>query len=87
MHRRLVELLRRRADLLEETRAMFDRLGRNNPMLRWSMLYALSDIIDERAPEFLTDVALSPLPEGDPKHCQSVRDTEVLVHTMAIEAL
>lgn len=86
-HRRLGELLRSRPDLVDEARDLYDRLGRKDPMSRWSLLYALSDIFDERAAEFLTTVALSPLPEEDPKHCQSVRDTEVLVQTMAIEAL
>jgi hypothetical protein len=85
-HQHLIELLRSRADLVDEARQMYDRLGKDS-MFRWSLLYAFSDIVDESAAEFLTAIALSPLPEQDPKHCQSVRDTETLVRTMAIEAL
>jgi hypothetical protein len=87
VRRRLDELLHSRADLVDETRVMFGRLGRNDPMLRWTVLYALSEVLDERAAEFLAGVALSPLPDDDPRACETVRDSEVLVHTMAIEAL
>jgi hypothetical protein len=51
-------------------------------------LYVLGDVGDEHAAEFLVAAALNPVPDARPDAgCESDRDMEILVSTMAVHAL
>jgi hypothetical protein len=56
--------------------------------LRWSALHVAGDVGDESAAELLLRSAVESLPE--PKEnagCETMRDSELLIRTMAVEAL
>ena len=56
--------------------------------LRWNLLYVVGDVGDESAVDFLVDTALTTLPEvRENLGCETDRDMEILVSTMAIHAL
>ncbi len=60
--------------------------GADHPM-RWSLLYVLGDVADLSAADFLVDLAVSKLPENQTQCCEGPRDSELLIRTMAVEAL
>lgn len=86
---RVVEILRRCSDdLLETVSGLFRQVKSGDSSLRWNLLYVLGDAADGSAADFLVQVALKPLPEvKEDAGCESDRDIEMLVCTMAIHAL
>jgi hypothetical protein len=85
---RVAELLRRCGnDLLENVGGIFKQVKSGDSALRWNLLYVLGDAGDGSAVEFLVRAALKPLPESQAEGCESDRDMEMLVNTMAVHAL
>lgn len=86
---RSVELLRRCAnDLAEVVRGIFRQTRSGDSPLRWNLLYVVGDVGDESAVDFLVGTALTALPEvRENLGCETDRDMEILVSTMAIHAL
>lgn len=86
---RVVEILRRCSDdLLETLSKLFRQVKSGDTTLRWNLLYVLGDVGDGRAAEFLVRTALNPLPEArEDLGCETDRDMEMLVSTMAVHAL
>jgi hypothetical protein len=88
LYKRAVEVLSRNAeDLVEAVRGLSHQAGQFGSGLRWSLLHVLGDAGKADAAKFLVATTLEKLPEEDREHCESIRDTEVLVRTMAIEAI
>lgn len=87
-YKRAVEQLSRSGnDLVETVAALSRQAGSYASALRWSLLHVLGDAGRADAAKYLVSAALEKLPEEDREHCESIRDTEVLVRTMAVEAL
>ena len=86
---RVVEILRGCSkDLLKTVNGLFRQVKSGDTGLRWNLLYILGDVGDESAAEFLVGAALKPLPESrEDAGCESDRDMEMLVSTMAVQAL
>lgn len=86
---RVVEILRRCSnDLLETVNGLFRQLKSGDSALRWNLLYVLGDVGDKDAADFLVHAALKQLPEAkEDAGCESDRDMEMLVCTMAVHAL
>lgn len=86
---RVVEILRRCSnDLLETLHGLFRQVKSGDTTLRWNLLYVLGDVGDRNAAEFLVHAALKPLPEArEDLGCETDRDMEMLVSTMAVHAL
>jgi hypothetical protein len=85
---RVAELLRRCGnDLVENVAGLFKQVRSGDSALRWNLLYVLGDAGDKSAIEFLVRSALKPLPEKQEEGCESDRDMEMLVSTMAVHAL
>lgn len=87
-YQRVVELLRRcNTDLIDTLIALFRKNSAGDAMLRWNLLHVLGDSGDQSAVDFLLHTTLSPLPEAVKDACESARDIEMLVNTMAVHAL
>lgn len=88
-YQRVVELLSRcNKDLLETINGLFRKTSSGDAMLRWNLLHVLADAGDQSAVDFLVHNTLSPLPEvARDEGCETVRDVEMLVRTMAVHAL
>jgi hypothetical protein len=86
---RAVEILRNCSDgLLETVKALFRQVKSGDIALRWNLLYILGDAGDAAAVDFLIHAALKQLPEvKEDAACESDRDMEMLVCTMAVHAL
>ena len=86
---RVVEVLRRcSGDLLETVQGIFRQAKGGDSTLRWNLLYVVGDVGDEKAVDFLVSTALTALPESrDGVGCETDRDMEILVSTMAIHGL
>jgi hypothetical protein len=86
---RVVELLRRCSnDMVETLNGLFGQVKFGDSSLRWNLLYVLGDVGDASAADFLVHAALRPLPEAkEYGGCESDRDMEMLVCTMAVHAL
>jgi hypothetical protein len=86
---RVVEVLRRCSnDLLEAVNGIFRQVKSGDSSLRWNLLYVLGDVGDGSTADFLVRAALKPLPEAkEDGGCESDRDMEMLVCTMAVHAL
>jgi hypothetical protein len=86
---RLVEILRRCSnDLLETVKGLFRQVQSGDTALRWNLLYVLGDTGDTGTADFLVNAALKQLPEAkEDAGCESDRDMEILVCTMAVHAL
>jgi hypothetical protein len=84
-----VEVLRRCSnDLLEAVNGIFRQVKSGDSSLRWNLLYVLGDVGDGSTADFLVRAALKPLPEAkEDGGCESDRDMEMLVCTMAVHAL
>ncbi len=89
VYRQIIELLRRCGkDFLKTTSELFKQAKGGDVPFRWNLLYVLGDAGDAAASDLLVRTALTRLPEADPEQgCESARDTEMLVCTMAIHAL
>ena len=86
---RVVEVLRRcSGDVLETVQGIFRQAKGGDSTLRWNLLYVVGDVGDERAVDFLVSTALNALPEArEGIGCETDRDMEILVSTMAIHGL
>lgn len=86
---RVVEILRGCShDLLETVSGLFRQVKSGDSSLRWNLLYVLGDAGDKSAADFLVNAALKQLPEAkEDAGCESDRDMEMLVCTMAVHAL
>jgi hypothetical protein len=87
-YRHVTELLRARQDVVETIIQLGHGIGQGDVSLRWSLLHLLGDAADETAGDHLVRAAIEPLPEDAGREgCEGPRDTEMLVRTMAVEAL
>lgn len=87
-YQRVTELLRDRRDLTEAVTQLSKALGPSDVSLRWTLLQILGDAGDESAASVFVRVAVAPLPADDERRgCESPRDGEILVRTMAVEGL
>lgn len=86
---RVVEVLRRSGeDLVQVVAGLFRQVKSGDSALRWNLLYVLGDAGDGDAADFLVQAALRRLPEEkEDAVCESERDMEILVCTMAVHAL
>lgn len=86
---RAVEALRHCShDLLDTVNGIFRQVKSGDTALRWNLLYVLGDAGDRSAADFLVRTALNKLPEAiEEEGCQSGRDMELLVSTMAVHAI
>lgn len=88
-YKHVAELLRCREDAVDTLL----RVARSRPMedvgSRWSAFYVVGDIGDGAAAEPLFRAAVESLPERckEPQGCEDPQDGEVLIRTMAVEAL
>lgn len=88
-YQRVAELLRRCGpDVAETVSSLFRQARAGDVPLRWSLLYVLGDGGDARSADFLVRTALERLPDTSPDDgCETARDSEMLVCTMAVHAL
>lgn len=87
-YQRVVELLGNRKDLNDTVSHLAKATDRSDVSLRWSLLHLLGDAGNEAAASLLASVAVAPLPvENEKRGCEGPRDGEILVRTMAVEAL
>jgi hypothetical protein len=86
---RVVEVLRRCShDVLETVQGIFRQARNGDSSLRWNLLYVMGDVGDEKSVDFLAGTALNALPEArEGVGCETDRDMEILVSTMAIHGL
>lgn len=86
---RAVEVLREFGpDLLNTVIGLFGHVQSGDAALRWNALHVLGDAGGEGAAAFLVRTALARLPDTESdRGCESGRDMEVLVCTMAVHAL
>jgi hypothetical protein len=86
---RVLELLRTSEDAVHAIGRVLSIAPADDSNLRWSLLYLLAELDQPRSLELFLKVALdkiSPRPR-DGQGCESARDGEVLVATMAIDGL
>jgi len=85
----VTDILRRCTDdLLETVTRVFRSMKSGDTPLRWNLLYVLGDVGNEKAAELLVRAALQALPESEEDlGCETGRDMEMLVSTMAVHAL
>lgn len=87
-YQRVTELLRDRKDLTEAVSQLSKAVGPSDVSLRWTLLHILGDAGDASAASVFVRVAVAPLPADDERRgCESPRDGEILVRTMAVEGL
>ncbi len=84
----VTELLGSRKDAVEAIIQRARQASSYDIPLRWNLLYLLGEIADQNAAEFLIKVATDRLPEEKVNGgCEGTRDGEILIYTMAVEAL
>lgn len=88
-YEQVTELLRARDDALNSLVGLLRSAPDEDVGLRWCALRVIGDIGDKAAAEPLFRVALEALPRAckEEEGCEGPRDGEILVRTMAIEAL
>lgn len=86
-YQHVTEVLRGRDDAVETLARLSHEAGRGDTPLRWSVLFVLGDVGDQSAGDLLVGVATERLPEAERGGCEGPRDAELLVRTMAVEAL
>jgi hypothetical protein len=88
-YRRIVELLAQSAAATKAVAQIVRSVAQEDVNLRWSLLYLLADTGDPAAADVFVRVACEPIEprERDRRACETPRDGEVLVRTMAIEGL
>lgn len=87
-YQRVMELLGGRKDAVETITRLIQRVPLGDVPLRWSLLYLLGEVADKTAAGFLARLSIEPLPAEEGKGgCAGPRDGELLVRTMAVEAL
>ncbi|HYJ04162.1 MAG TPA: hypothetical protein VEX43_03450 [Chthoniobacterales bacterium] len=87
--KRTVELLQRMPGATAAIAQAFHETSREDHSLRWALLYLLAEVGDASAAEIFFKAAAEPVPSRDryPQGCETPRDGEVLVRTMAIAGL
>jgi hypothetical protein len=85
----VTELLRGRDDLVETLFGLYQSANAEDIGLRWSALYVVGDLGGASAADPLFRVAAESLPESckERDSCEGPADGEILVRTMAVEAL
>lgn len=87
-YQRVIELLGGCSDAVETVTRLIQRVPLADAPLRWSLLYLLGEVGDHSAAEFLYSLAIERLSQEERKEgCEGPRDGELLVRTMAVEAL
>jgi len=93
-YKHVAEILKTRKDAAETLLRVAQSSPAEDIGRRWCAYYIAGDIGDKAAAEPLYRAAAAALPEhghdgkcGEPKGCEGPRDGEVLVRTMAVEAL
>ena len=88
-YRRVIELLDTHRGAVAALAQAFHDSPREDHNLRWSLLYILSEIGDASAAESFFTAAAEPVPARDryEQGCETPRDGEILVRTMAIAGL
>lgn len=88
-YRRATELLGQDKAGTEWAARLLKEAYAGDPMLRWSVLHVLADAAPAGAGELLAYAASERMTERDreSRACESPRDMEILVRTMAIEGL
>lgn len=88
-YRRTTELLAQSATATKTIAQILYRVPRHDVNLRWALLYLLADIGDPHATGVFIEAAVEAIEprERDRRACETPRDGEVLVRTMAIEGL
>lgn len=86
---RVVELLRSSGRASDSIGQALHDCDPDDHSLRWSLLYLLDAVDDAHAAEFFFRAAVEPVPAADryPRGCETPRDGEVLVRTMAVAGL
>lgn len=86
---RVVELLGRQEAATKTIGQLVHTISADDVSLRWGLLYLLAEVGDARASDVFFQVACEPIEprERDRRACETPRDGEVLVRTMAIEGL
>lgn len=88
-YKRVVELLSESENASSTIARVLRTVPRSDVSLRWSLLYLLAEVTKPEALDVFCDVALEPIdPRArDAQGCESPRDGEILVGTMAIEGI
>jgi hypothetical protein len=87
-YQRVIEVLRSSGDLLKTVIGLFQHVKSGDAALRWNALHVLGDAGGDDAAEFLFQTAVGPLSDtGEDLGCETGRDMEILVCTMAVHAL
>ena len=88
-YQRVIESLRLCSkDVVKTVTGIFRQAKLGDAPLRWSLLYVVGDAGDASAADFLVHTATRKLPEArEEEGCESGRDAEMLVSTMAVHAL
>ncbi len=84
---RVIELLRSRKDTVEIAIQLARTTAAQDASLRWVLFHLFAALEDPSAAEFLFRSVVAPLPEAGKRSCEGPLDSELLVRTMAIEAL
>lgn len=87
--KRTVELLEKMPEAAAAIVQAFHDAPREDHSLRWALLYLLAEVGGPSAAEMFFKAAAEPVPSRDryPQGCETPRDGEVLVRTMAIAGL
>lgn len=85
-YQHVIELLGERDDRTEAVVSLVRAAPVEDTSLRWSALYVAGDIGDGQMGEYLLRQALEGLPEHK-EGCEGPADGELLIRTMAVEAL
>jgi|KBSMisStaDraftv2_1062788.scaffolds.fasta_scaffold460931_2 hypothetical protein len=88
-YRRTTELLAQSSEATKTIAQILYRAPRDDINLRWALLYLLADIGDAHSAPVFAEAAVEAIEprERDRRACETPRDGEVLVRTMAIEGL
>jgi hypothetical protein len=88
-YRRTVELLQKMPEATAAIGQAFHDVPHDDYSLRWALLYLLAEMNDVSAAKVFYKAAAEPVPSRDryPQGCETPRDGEVFVRTMAIAGL
>ncbi len=86
---RVLELLRKTGEAVSAIARVSSIAPAEDISLRWSLLYLLADLEEAKGLDVFLAAALEAVPPQprEARGCESVRDGEILVRTMAIEGL
>lgn len=87
-YQRTIELLQGREDAVETLKRLIGTCPVSDISLRWSLIYLIGDVGNQAFAKLLSHLATEPLPEQEKQRCcEGPQDQELLVRTMAVEAL